>query len=144
MEKPTIDDIVHCVIWGLKFGYPTCCIKFFFKRQINGTMEKDMVVWSMFGGFYERKRKLVGTGYICCDECNAKYSKEQLVERINKNRLVPGDFPNDKTDHFDLNKMQNTELRDVKSLVDEIEKDIEEYRPTWREAARIALFAPII
>lgn len=56
---------------GRAFGYPTCCIQSFIElRHIE-----DQVV-----------RKLNGTGYIPCAQCNITKTKEQMIQEINKNR----------------------------------------------------------
>lgn len=61
-------------ILGKKFGYPNCCIAEFSTYVLTGTVRT------------RSERKLRGTGYIPCLECNNKYSNEELVDNINKSR----------------------------------------------------------
>lgn len=59
---------------GLKFGYPKCCIS-------------EFIYCIEYRVIHLRKtRKLSGTGYIPCKECNSKYTEQELVDNINKNR----------------------------------------------------------
>lgn len=61
---------------GRAFGYPTCCIQSFLElRHIE-----DQVV-----------RKLNGTGYIPCAQCNITKTKEQMIQEVNKTRS--DDYP---------------------------------------------------
>ena len=59
---------------GLKFGYPDCCISEFIYCIASRTIHR------------RETRKLAGTGYIPCYECNSKYTEQELVDNINKNR----------------------------------------------------------
>ena len=59
---------------GLKFGYPKCCISEFNYCIASRTIRR------------RETRKLAGTGYIPCKECNSKYTEQELVDNINKNR----------------------------------------------------------
>lgn len=53
---------------GSYYGYPVCCIDSF----LNYTKKPT--------------RKLQGTGYIPCENCNVKYTEKELISNINKNR----------------------------------------------------------
>lgn len=59
---------------GRKFGYPDCCISEFIYCIASRTIHR------------RETRKLAGTGYIPCYECNSKYTEQELVDNINKNR----------------------------------------------------------
>jgi len=76
----TKDQVINNILYGIAFGYNSCCIKYFNVRQVNGEL------------FQQRERKLTGTGFICCNECNEKYSEQELTQQINKNRLVSTKF----------------------------------------------------
>lgn len=62
---------------GKKYGYPKCCVESFC-QDLN---DMDRIMSPERG-----ERKLTGTGYIPCVECNEKYSVEQLINNINLNR----------------------------------------------------------
>jgi hypothetical protein len=65
---------------GIYYGYPTCCIDEFIFCVENGSfMQRE-------------KRKLNGTGYVPCEECNQK-SERDLLKTINDNRLHWQKFP---------------------------------------------------
>lgn len=66
---------------GLYYGYPKCCIESFIR-------DKNSMGW-LFRG----ERQLTGTGYIPCAECNARYTPNEMVKRINANRGCPKRFP---------------------------------------------------
>lgn len=76
-------NLVNLVMTGLYYGYPPCCINefcyFFIKPR------------KIF------KRKLHGTGYIPCSECNKK-SEEELLQIIAHNRQCETLFPIDDED----------------------------------------------
>lgn len=61
-------------LYGYVYGYPACCIKEFYHHVKNKSYLSRPV------------RKLDGTGYIPCKTCNFKYTEDQLIENINKNR----------------------------------------------------------
>jgi hypothetical protein len=65
---------------GIYYGYPVCCIDEFIHYGETDSYED------------REKRKLCGTGYVPCEECNKK-SEEELVEAINNNRLHWQKFP---------------------------------------------------
>ena len=62
---------------GRKYGYPQCCIDSFCDdlSDISKLMSEE-----------RGSRKLTGTGYIPCVDCNEKYTVEQLIDNINTNR----------------------------------------------------------
>ena len=61
-------------LYGYVFGYPLCCIEEFIDHVKNNSyMSRPL-------------RKLNGTGYIPCSSCDSKYTEEQLISNINKNR----------------------------------------------------------
>lgn len=69
----------HQLSWtlhGVFFGYPPCCI-----AEFVATFERT-------------HRKLNGTGYVPCKQCNARYTSQQLIERINLHRKCGTPFPN--------------------------------------------------
>lgn len=59
---------------GKHFGYPECCIIEFNLHVDNRTFMTRPL------------RKLSGTGYIPCENCNTKYTTKELIENINKER----------------------------------------------------------
>lgn len=63
---------------GRDYGYPVCCIAEFSTHVIPRS-EKE-------------KRKLWGTGYVPCTECNERYTEQQLIDRINGKRVCPYPF----------------------------------------------------
>lgn len=65
---------------GSYLGYPKCCIDYF-----------GSVVMPLGG---VPTRKLNGTGFIPCPECNDKYTEQELIDIINENRQSPFPFPN--------------------------------------------------
>ena len=75
----------HFMDYGRYFGYPECCIKDFIKR---------VGIFRSTKGLKMEKRKLHGTGYVPCPECN-KLDKKTLIETIKKNRAHPQPFPED-------------------------------------------------
>ena len=62
---------------GGNYGYPQCCIDSFCDdlSDISKLMSEE-----------RGTRKLTGTGYISCVDCNEKYTVEQLIDNINANR----------------------------------------------------------
>lgn len=62
---------------GGNYGYPQCCIDSFCDdlSDISKLMSEE-----------RGTRKLTGTGYIPCVDCNEKYTVEQLIDNINTNR----------------------------------------------------------
>ena len=74
------EQIYSNVIFGIAFGYPECCIKHFHKRQFDGTL------------FDEPNKKLLGSGYVCCNKCNDLLPEKEMEDAINKRRRIPGDF----------------------------------------------------
>lgn len=71
---------------GKYYGYPDCCIV-------------DSEGLKHIG---KPDRKLTGTGYIPCEQCNKK-SIKNLKAAIAKNRICPVAFPNEEDDdeHYD-------------------------------------------
>lgn len=65
--------------YGLYFGYPQCCINSFIKHA-------TVPLWYESITLYPEGRKLSGTGYVPCPECNAKFTEKELIDNINKNR----------------------------------------------------------
>jgi hypothetical protein len=65
---------------GVYYGYPVCCI--------------DEFIYYAESGLYDERedRKLNGTGYVPCKECNQK-SERELLETISYNRLHWEKFP---------------------------------------------------
>lgn len=64
----------HYTRSGVLYGYPLCCIKSFIKDiETNSVLTRE-------------SRKLNGSGYIPCIECNNKYTVPELIENIQKNR----------------------------------------------------------
>lgn len=62
------------LLLGKKYGYPECCINEFITYSNLRTHSKFL------------DRKLHGTGYKPCLACNNKYSENELIANINKNR----------------------------------------------------------
>lgn len=70
-------------VWGKWYGFPQCCVDAFCN-------------FDRFKGPYGTSvgpRKLDGTGYIPCDECNTKYTEEELAANIQKSRRCPYSSP---------------------------------------------------
>lgn len=66
-------------IYGIYFGFPTCCIQEFNERMtVLARAPKD--------------RKLKGTGFVPCKHCTLK-SEAELIAEINSERLCPTPFP---------------------------------------------------
>lgn len=97
--------------FGRYFGFPECCIESF------STLEH-------VGG---PPRKLYGTGYIPCPECNKK-TKRQLLATIKKTRLARKPFPEEESwkdmishmnliKQFKLNQSKDQTLSEVFSLL---------------------------
>lgn len=61
---------------GLHYGYPKCCIM-------------EFALW--FGQIDNSHKKLWGTGYVPCAQCNRK-TEQQLIDAINLNRMCPYEF----------------------------------------------------
>ena len=75
-------------VFGRYFGYPECCIKAF-------------LIGSHRGG---PKRKLHGTGYIPCTECNEKLECELLNSiKTNRKHYLPFPEVDNEIADFDLN-----------------------------------------
>lgn len=73
---------------GEHFGYPSCCIAYFLGfmiAHIKGEKPPRL------------PRKLHGTGYIPCPDCNSK-SEEELLATIVENRKEPLPFPRQSDD----------------------------------------------
>ena len=68
-------------IIGKQYGYPQCCIDEFLQLKHLG----------------DGPRKLCGTGYIPCVECNKK-TEQELIDVINANRTHPTPFPIETSD----------------------------------------------
>lgn len=68
-------------VMGEAFGYPKCCIDEFI-GFVEGKNKRESV------------RKLWGTGYVPCVECNKKTEKE-LIDFISQNRKHGQKFPKD-------------------------------------------------
>lgn len=94
-------------VLGKYLGYPSCCINDFMKN---------------FGRKKVISRKMSGTGYIPCVNCNKKTEKELLLE-INNKRICPTAFPND-LDKIDMSNIGQTNLLSIteKNLLIEWEK----------------------
>lgn len=88
-------------VLGKYLGYPSCCINDF----MNNFGRKNVIM-----------RKLSGTGYIPCQNCNKKTENELLFE-INKKRICPTIFPND-LDKIDMSNVMKT------ALLSELEKNL--------------------
>lgn len=73
-QKPTERDDWR--VHGLWFGYPTCCIDAFCNLEHVGGP----------------RRKLWGTGYVPCADCN-ELPEDELVRRISERRIAPIPFP---------------------------------------------------
>lgn len=72
-------------IMGFYYGFPSCCIHEFTSRGLHEILE-DMRSGAV--------RKLNGTGYRPCVQCNATYTEEELVARINAKRQTKRPFGN--------------------------------------------------
>jgi hypothetical protein len=70
---------------GMYLGFPKCCV-LEFKEYLMACRSKNRPT-------PRPERKLSGTGYVPCAECNHK-TEAQLVETITENRMCPEPFPN--------------------------------------------------
>lgn len=78
------------LIRGRYYGYPDCCIQAFLELEHLSDPEP---------------RKLDGTGYVPCKDCNAK-SEEDLKHMIQSKRKALMPFPNEnKEDESHLNSV---------------------------------------
>jgi hypothetical protein len=77
MNKLDRKHKLQLITLGRFFGYPECCIKEFVETF----------------GLPKLKRKLNGTGYIPCFNCNKK-SESILIYNIQQKRSEPKGFPN--------------------------------------------------
>ena len=115
-------QVLNNIIFGIEYGYPHCCIKYFNVRQVNGELQKSLQTSNL------KKQKLFGTGYICCPQCNLDFSEEELIENINLNRLRTNKFPNQNECELDpekillLDKDKITQL--ISDTIDSVEKFI--------------------
>lgn len=109
------EQVINNVLYGVAYGYKNCCIDYFHIRQFNGDMYKFQV------------RQLHGTGFICCPECNENLTANQMVEGINRRRLVKEGFPSYK--EIDLNdiKFTNEDIAKMNELIPRIIKELNEY-----------------
>ena len=96
------DNLISNITNGYIYGYSYCCIENFILRNLKETKsQSDM--------------KLKGTGFICCKECDEKYSEVELINKINKNRLIQDKFKknckgiNDDF-YFEIKKSKEVEL----------------------------------
>ena len=85
----TTTQVLNNILYGVSLGYPSCCIEYFHLRQVNGDMFQEIFEDNL----KDNKRKLNGTGFICCPNCNSNYSESKLIENINDNRYVSNKFP---------------------------------------------------
>lgn len=69
------------VLQGKWYGYPRCCIREYIRDNFSDYKDDTRL-----------GRKLIGTGYIPCSKCNSKYSTQELVDNINKNRMTSTNF----------------------------------------------------
>lgn len=77
---------------GIFLGYPKCCVKEFMDI-LEGNIPEDL-----------EKRKLRGTGYVPCSECNSKYTEKELIDRIDSARRVDLVFPQNELNIDKVNK----------------------------------------
>ena len=95
----SVKQVINFVSEGLVLGYKPCCIKYFTVRLVNGDLQRDMLASRLgFPGSERLVKKLTGTGFICCAECNEKYSEEELITDINSRRIYPVPFPSEEDD----------------------------------------------
>lgn len=85
--------MIYWVVYGELLGYPECCIVDFLNR-----ITKNIRIGKV-------KRKLHGTGYVPCENCNRKTEKE-LVNIINMNRKIDYLFPNCPDEFFNTLKIE--------------------------------------
>jgi len=80
MQIENIYGAIWIAEYAVAMGYPSCCIKEFIQKNYN----ED--------GYISEPRKLHSTGYVPCRKCNARYSKEELLNRIAERRECPIPF----------------------------------------------------
>lgn len=81
MSNSKSRGVVQWVAMGIRFGYPPCCIGDFVERVLTGQR-------------IDEKRKLHGSGYVPCPECNKKTDAE-LLAAIRDRRKFEKPFPED-------------------------------------------------
>ena len=117
------EQVINNTLLGLSYGYDDCCITYFHERQVNGDMIKEI-----HGG--ESKRKLNGTGFICCPFCNDKYTENEMLNTINSKRLIDSNFDargfDDVSDEI-LSLLIMSRRNEIIELVDSIVIRIEKY-----------------
>lgn len=112
------EQVINNVLYGVAYGYQNCCIHYFHIRQFNGDMFKD-----------NGDRKLTGTGFICCPECDENVSADKMIEGINDRRLVDTKFPEDMKEIIDLNDIDfsTDDIKRMNELIPKILTDLNEY-----------------
>ncbi len=84
----TVAEGDEMALYGLWLGYPPCCANGF-RATFDGVTYKLAGVVP----------KLIGTGYIPCPACNAKYTPAELEAYIARHRLARTPFPTDPWTH---------------------------------------------
>ena len=62
----------YYLFMGKTLGYPSCCVNEFIERH-NQKIRAP-------------RRKLCGTGFVPCKDCDLNYSEDELIAIINKSR----------------------------------------------------------
>lgn len=117
-------------ITGYYFGYPSCCIENFVTEDILVRVNE----------LKSRKfRKLKGTGYRPCTQCNEIYTEEELVVRINSKRRLARPFDNtmSKKDSLRASRLGVKILNNPEKypdvpqfILDKLHDDLKRYRQT--------------
>jgi len=105
----TTTQVLNNVLYGISFGYSSCCIEYFHLRQVNG---------DMFEEFHKPQpksanRKLDGTGFIACPQCESNFSKEEIIDSINENRYVANTFPSKGVTEMEYELRQHLLTEDI-------------------------------
>ncbi len=66
---------------GQYLGYPPCCIRAFVNLEHLGDPTQLSI------------RPLIGTGFVCCEDCAEYYTARELTNIINAHRTCPTPFP---------------------------------------------------
>lgn len=74
------------LIWGKYFGFPKCCTHAF--NEYDKHKHSNVPY-----GVYVGKRKLTGTGFIPCTQCESQKTEHELKMKINQNRICQLSFP---------------------------------------------------
>lgn len=70
---------------GLYLGYPLCCVLAYVARTVHYPLPYV--------------NPMHGTGFVPCQSCAEKYTSEELINKINSQRLYQHSFPEENLVH---------------------------------------------